>query len=93
VHRSRRRQPVERAIAVLAGGMRRCHECNARYARFGSSWLRITDLNRISRKLFLIFAMIMAAALILAATLWFSHDSPSDGAANYQTKPAAFPNT
>lgn len=82
VHRSRRRQPIERAIALLGGGMRRCHECNSRYAQFGASWLRMSDLRKITQKLLLIIAMGAAAALILAATLWFSRgtSTPSNDA-------------
>jgi len=63
--------------------MRRCHECNSRYAQFGASWLRMADLRRVSQKLLLIVAMAAAAALIMAATLWFSHanSTPSNDAA------------
>ena len=62
--------------------MHRCHECNSRYARFGASWLRTSDLRKLSQKLLLIMAMAAAAALILAATLWFSHanSTPSNDA-------------
>jgi hypothetical protein len=73
VHRSRHRCSMERAIAVLGGGMRRCHSCNSRYAVFGASWLRMTDLRGISRRLLLVFAMAAAALLIMAVTLWFGH--------------------
>ena len=77
--------------------MRRCHECNSRYAKFGGSWLRMSDLHRISQQLLLLIAMGAAAALILAATLWFSrgNSTPSNDAGRVfpprPNSPAAYP--
>jgi hypothetical protein len=80
VHRSRRRHPAERVLTFLGGSLRRCHDCNSRYVRFGGSLVRLTDLRRISERILLALTMAVAAALILVAIVWFnrSQATPAD---------------
>ena len=52
--------------------MRRCHDCNTRYARFGRSMVGTGDLQGVSKKLFLALTMAAALAVIMGAILWFS---------------------
>ncbi len=72
LHRSRRRHPVEHIFSVLGATMRRCHDCNRRYALFGHSMIGVRDLRMVSRKIGLTFTMAAAAAFIMVAILWYS---------------------
>jgi hypothetical protein len=78
---------MERFVTVLGGGLRRCHNCNARFVRFGGSLLRIADLRRASHRLALAIAMVVAAAVIMVTILWFSRaqSAPSSDADLRQT--------
>lgn len=58
--------------------MQRCHQCNLRYVRFGSSMVGLADLRRISERLLLAIGMATAAALVMAVILWFSHAPLND---------------
>ena len=81
VYRSRRRHAVERVLTVLGCSMRRCHDCNKRYARFGNSMLEATGLPGFSNKLRLALTMAAALMLLMGAILWFSRAQaaqPSD---------------
>jgi hypothetical protein len=73
--------------------MRRCHRCDSRFATFGASWLLITDIRKISQKLFLIFAMATLAIVIIAATLWLSraNSTPSNDAGRLSSPGATAP--
>lgn len=73
LYRSRRRHPLERILAALGATMRRCHDCNHRYARFGHSMMSVRDLRTVSRKFCLVLTMAAAAVFIMVAILWFSH--------------------
>jgi len=53
--------------------MCRCHNCNGRFARFGSSLVRMSDLRRLWRRGLLTLIMAAGAGLIMAAILWFGH--------------------
>lgn len=72
LYRSRRRYPLERVLTALGATMRRCHECNGRYARFGHSMMGVRDLRTVSRKLGLVLTMAAAVVIIMFAILWFS---------------------
>ena len=87
IHRSRHRHPVERVVTMLGGNLRRCHNCNSRFIRLGGSLLRMTDLRRVSQRLALAIAMVLAAAVIMITILWFSRaqSSPSSDADLRQT--------
>ena len=88
VHRSQRKGWIDRAVLLVGGRTCRCHECNARFARFGGSLMRVTDLNRAARRFLLALAMMSAAGAILASIVWFSHKmvlSPTDSTMNSPT--------
>jgi len=53
--------------------MCRCHDCNGRFARFGGSLLRMSDLQRLWRRCLLTLIMAAGAGLIMVAILWFGH--------------------
>jgi predicted RNA-binding Zn-ribbon protein involved in translation (DUF1610 family) len=72
IHRTHCQQPIERAARILGASILRCHECNARFSRFGSSLLRTTDLRRVSGRFGLAIALITAATMIMVSILWFS---------------------
>jgi hypothetical protein len=73
VHRSHRKGWLDRVVLLVGGQTCRCHECNARLARFGGSVLRMADVHRAAWRLLIAFAMMTAAAAILAGIIWFSH--------------------
>ena len=54
----------------MGQGIRRCHDCNARYLRVGSSMIRLGDNKRITRAMYLTLAMIVAFVAILFAIAW-----------------------
>jgi hypothetical protein len=72
LHRSRRRQTAERLLALLGCSMRRCHDCNARYVKFGGSLIRMNDVESIYRRLLLTLGMAIAAVLVMVVIVWFS---------------------
>ena len=81
LYRSRRRHPVERALGVFGTHIRRCHDCNKRYARFGHSMINMHDVQRVSRRLGLAIAMAAAIILLMGTILWFNRAQfahPSD---------------
>lgn len=83
IRRSRRRSPIERAIAILGASLRRCHECNARFVQIGASLIRLQDLRRASKYTMFAVAMAIAAVLVLAVVMWFSRaqSNPSSDSA------------
>ena len=72
MYRSRRRSFRERLLTSFGCAMQRCHECNRRYASFGSSMMKVEDLRRIGRKIGLALTMAAAAVILLGVVLWFS---------------------
>ena len=70
----------------MGGSLRRCHDCNSRFVRFGGSLLQIADLRKAFRRLALAVAMVVAAALIMVIILWFSRaqSTPSSDAESLQ---------
>jgi len=73
LRRSRRRLPIEYAIALAGWRMRRCHGCNTRFLQFGGLLVRANRLKSMGKRL--LFAALAAAAvgLVLAAILWFGN--------------------
>jgi hypothetical protein len=53
--------------------MRRCHDCNSRYVKFGGSLVRMNDLRGLYERLVLVLLMTVAVILISVAVVWFSH--------------------
>jgi hypothetical protein len=52
--------------------MRRCHDCNSRYVKFGGSLIRMNDVESIYRRLLLSLGMAIAAVLVMVVIIWFS---------------------
>jgi ribosomal protein L37AE/L43A len=66
VHRSHRRGLAERVLAAAGrGGIRRCHACEARFARVGGSIVYVAD----ARSAMLRFALLAAGASVAAALI------------------------
>jgi ribosomal protein L37AE/L43A len=66
VHRSHRRGLAERAlVAASRGGIRRCHACEARFARVGGSIVYVADARRAMRR----FALLATGAAVAAAVI------------------------
>jgi len=81
IRRSRRHSRPERIIAILGASPQRCHECDARFVRIGSSLIRARDFRRATEIAMFAVAMAAAAILVLTVVLWFSRapSSPSGG--------------
>ncbi len=83
VHRSHRRGPAERALALLGAKIHRCHACNVRFARLASSTIYMDDAQRALRRLGLIALMLAGALLVLVFMSWMigrqAAFSPSEG--------------
>ena|SRR5581483_1449551 len=79
LYRSRRRNFIERALVLVGGELRRCHECGLRYVRTGESLLRTGDLKSLSQKLYLSLTMGLALVVIMAAILWFARVQTAQG--------------
>jgi hypothetical protein len=84
IHRSRRRNRLDRVLRIVGGRTCRCHACNARFAQFGQALVRINAVRRAGRGLAFAFMMITAAAAVLAGIVWFSHSTPSYGSEETQ---------
>jgi ferric-dicitrate binding protein FerR (iron transport regulator) len=72
--------------------MRRCHECDFRFAQIGCSPVHLSDLRRLARRaVFAIVAMaaIAAMATMLAAVIWLGpHPANGPGHAATSSAPA-----
>ncbi len=71
VHRSHRRGITERLLAVVGARIRRCHSCNARFARLFNSAVYIDDARRALLRLAVFLLMVAGAALVILVMLWF----------------------
>lgn len=70
MHRSRRRHSLESMLTRSGAGVCRCHDCNARYVRLGSSMIRLRDVRKLSRALYFSLAMAAAVLVIILAISW-----------------------
>ena len=75
VHRSRRRNWLDRAIRLAGARVCRCHQCNARFASLGGSLIRVADVSSAARRLVLFLTMVTATAVIMVAIVWLSRIS------------------
>lgn len=73
IHRSKRRNTLEKVISWTGATMGRCHECNTRFVQFGRSLIRTKDLCLVRDRLIVVGMMAVATTLVLGAILWFSH--------------------
>ncbi|HEY1203508.1 MAG: hypothetical protein ABSH46_03170 [Bryobacteraceae bacterium] len=71
VHRSHRKGITEHLLAVVGARIRRCHACNARFARLFNSAVYIDDARRALRRAAVLLLMIVGAALVVLLMLWF----------------------
>ena len=71
VHRSHRKGMTEYLLAVIGGRIRRCHTCNARFARVFSSAVYIDDARRLLLRAALLLLMLAGAAVVVLVMLWF----------------------
>src|SRR5580658_5524290 len=73
VHRSRRRSPIEFAIALVGWRVKRCHDCKTRFLQCGRSLVKATYLKDLGKGL--LFAALAVAAVggVIAVILWFAH--------------------
>lgn len=62
LHRSRRRDKIEFALAVVGGRFRRCHQCQSRFLMLGPILIRAGKLGRFTKELTLL--AVMAAGLL-----------------------------
>jgi hypothetical protein len=60
-------------MGIIGGCMIRCHQCNARFVKFGGSLILTKDLRNACGRLRVLATMAVATALVLGAILWFSH--------------------
>lgn len=90
VHRSRRRSPVEYAIALAGWRVRRCHECKTRFLQFGGALVRADRLKWAGKRLLLVALAFAAVGIVIAAILYFGHsESPAPPAEALYGSPAA----
>ena len=71
VHRSHRKGITEHLLAVIGGRIRRCHACNARFARVFSSAVYIDDARHVLLRAALLLMMLAGAAVVVLVMLWF----------------------
>jgi transposase-like protein len=83
VHRSHRKGITEHVLAVVGGRIRRCHSCNARFARLFNSNVYIDDARRALRRIAVGALMVVGAALVVGVMVWLMNKQaaigPSDG--------------
>jgi len=72
VYRSHRRSLAERLLSLVGLKIRRCHGCNLRFARFGSSAILIEDAEKALRRVARGAVVAAGAAFVLAAMWWLS---------------------
>jgi hypothetical protein len=90
VHRSRRRSPMEFAIALAGWRMRRCHDCNTRFLQFGHSRVKASSLKWVGKGLLIAALAVAAVGAVIAAILWFGHgQAPATPVEGFFTSPAA----
>ena len=73
VHRSRRRNWLEHSVGLLGGQTLRCHECNARFALFGASLVRLGDIGKVVRRVLFLVSVLVALAIVLFGIVWINH--------------------
>jgi len=71
VHRSHRKGITEHLLAIVGARIRRCHACNARFARLFNSAVYIDDARRALLRAGILLLMIIGAAVVVLVMLWF----------------------
>jgi hypothetical protein len=73
VHRSRRRSPIEYAIALVGWRVKRCHDCKTRFLQCGRSLVKATSLKDLGKGLLFAVLAVAAVGVVIAVILWFAH--------------------
>ena len=71
VHRSHRKGMTEHLLAIVGAKIRRCHACNARFARLFNSAVYIDDARRALVRGALLLLMLAGATVVVLVMLWF----------------------
>ena len=83
VHRSHRKGITERLLALVGAKIRRCHACNARFARLFNSAVYIDDARRALVRAAILLLMLAGTTVVVLVMLWFMRKQaaigPSDG--------------
>lgn len=79
VHRSHRKGITEHLLAVVGARIRRCHTCNARFARLFNSAVYIDDARRALLRAAILLLMLAGAALVVIVMLWFMRKQAAIG--------------
>jgi hypothetical protein len=90
VHRSRRRDFMEKILAPVGGKTRRCHACDSRFMQLGGSLVRIVDLRAALRRVALAAGVLLAAALVLVVILWIDRAQSSPAPESRLEAPAGW---
>jgi hypothetical protein len=72
--------------------IRRCHACNARFARLFNSAVYIDDARRALVRAALVLLMLAGAALVVVVMLWFMKKQAAIGPSDcFWARPRGFP--
>lgn len=87
VHRSHRKGLTERLFVVVGARIRRCHACNARFARLFTSAVYMDDASRAIRRAALLLLMLAGALFVIIAMLWFMNKQAAIGPSDCRMEP------
>jgi hypothetical protein len=73
VHRSRRRSPIEYAVALVGWRVKRCHDCKTRFLQCRRSLVKATCLKDLGKGLLFAVLAVAAVGVVIAVILWFAH--------------------
>jgi hypothetical protein len=62
---------TEHLLGVIGGRIRRCHTCNARFARLFNSAVYVDDARRVLLRAALLLLMLAGATVVVLVMLWF----------------------
>lgn len=79
VHRSHRKGITEHLLAVIGAKIRRCHACNARFARLFSSAVYIDDARHALVRAAILLLMLAGATVVVLVMLWFMRKQAAIG--------------
>ena len=71
--RSRRRSPIEYAIALIGWRVKRCHDCKTRFLQCGRSLVKATCFKDFSKWLLFAALAVAAVGVVITVIVWFAH--------------------
>ena len=89
IYRSRRRNLIEKVLALAGAKTRRCHACDARFVQLGGSLIRVTDVRAALGRIAFAGGVLIAAALVLAVILWIDRAQSNSAPESRLTAPGA----